>query len=115
MPIFTESIIEQATLDWLADLKYQIAFGPDLAFDGNTPERQNYQNVILSGRLQESLHRINPILPAVCPSRSLPPAHPIPTNPRYSSTTMPFTACWWRAFPWITMPKMVAWLAGAFR
>jgi hypothetical protein len=60
---FTESTIEQAALDWLDSLKYQLAFGPDLAFDGSAPERQNYQDVVLVGRLQEALHRPNPSLP----------------------------------------------------
>ncbi len=31
---FTESTIEQATIDWLKDLGCDYAFGPDLAFDG---------------------------------------------------------------------------------
>jgi len=39
---FTESIIEQAALDWLASLGYACAFGPDLAFDGPAPERPDY-------------------------------------------------------------------------
>ena len=59
----TESIIEQAALDWLDSLKYQVAFGPDLAFDGLKPERENYQEVVLAGRVQEALRRINPTLP----------------------------------------------------
>jgi type I restriction enzyme R subunit len=34
---FTESTIEQATIDWLIDLGYIYGFGPDIAFDGNAP------------------------------------------------------------------------------
>ena len=60
---FTESIIEEAALEWLAALKYQVAFGPELAFDGSKAERENYQEVVLPGRLQEALVRINPTLP----------------------------------------------------
>ena len=30
---FTESIIEQTTIDWLKDLGYSYAFGPEIAFD----------------------------------------------------------------------------------
>jgi type I restriction enzyme, R subunit len=63
MTPFAESTIEQAALDWLASLGYTCAFGPDLAFDGATPERPDYQAVVLSGRLQEVLHRLNPALP----------------------------------------------------
>jgi len=59
----TESIIEDASLAWLDDLGYQIAFGPDLAFDGSHPERENYQGVVLNERLLTALRLINPHLP----------------------------------------------------
>jgi type I restriction enzyme, R subunit len=52
---FTESLIEQAALDWFAGLEYQVVFGPDLAFDGKAPERQDYQTAIFSGRLRDAL------------------------------------------------------------
>ena len=32
---FTESIIEQAAIDWLKELGYEYAFGPEIAFDGS--------------------------------------------------------------------------------
>jgi type I restriction enzyme R subunit len=60
---FTESVIEEAALQWLADLAYQVAFGPELAYDGAKPERASYQEVFLPGRLQDALRRINPTLP----------------------------------------------------
>jgi hypothetical protein len=31
---FTESTIEQAAIDWLHELGYAYAFGPEIAFDG---------------------------------------------------------------------------------
>lgn len=34
MTSFTESIIEQAAIDWLKELGYEYAFGPEIAFDG---------------------------------------------------------------------------------
>ena len=37
MTHFTESIIEQAAIDWLKDLGYTYAFGPEIAFDGELP------------------------------------------------------------------------------
>lgn len=64
MKHFTESTIEQASLDWLQELGYQIAFGPDLACDGPAPERLTYQDVLLDGRFKESLARLNPHIPA---------------------------------------------------
>ncbi len=64
---FTESTIEYAALDWLKSLGYACAFGPDLACDGPAPERENYQDAVLAGRLQEALHSLNPNLPpGVC-------------------------------------------------
>jgi type I restriction enzyme R subunit len=61
---FTESTVEQATIDWLQDLGYDYAFGPEIAFDGEHPERHDYQEALLLGRLQAALLRINPDLPA---------------------------------------------------
>jgi len=34
MTNFTESTIEQAAIDWLQELSYNYAFGPEIAFDG---------------------------------------------------------------------------------
>ncbi len=61
---FTESTIEQAAIDWLQELGYDYAFGPDLAFDGPAPERENYEEVILQSHLREAIRRLNPHIPA---------------------------------------------------
>ena len=63
----TENAIEQTALEWLENLGYEIANGPDIAFDGQTPERDgsaNYTDVVLIGRLRSALERINSTLPA---------------------------------------------------
>jgi len=63
----TEDAIEHAALEWLKNLGYEIAYGPDIAFDGPTPERvaeANYTDVVLAGRLRSALERINAALPA---------------------------------------------------
>jgi len=63
----TEDAIEQTTLEWLENLGYEIVYGPDIAFDGQAPERDataNYTDVVLFGRLRSALERINPALPA---------------------------------------------------
>src|ERR1043165_7252255 len=61
--IITESEIEQIALDILRDdLGYEICFGPDIA-EGDAAER-THSEVILKGRLQESIHRINGHIPA---------------------------------------------------
>ena len=61
---FTESVIEQAAIDWFSGLGYTYAFGPDLACDGVHPERTSYAEVILPVRLHSALARLNPGLPA---------------------------------------------------
>lgn len=60
---YTESILEQAALEWLGELGYAIAFGPDMAPDGTTPERATYQDVVLVGRLRSAIARMNPHVP----------------------------------------------------
>ena len=61
---FTESTIEQAGIDWLKELGYAYTFGPEIAFDGDRPERKDYLEPLLLGRLQNAIERINPNIPA---------------------------------------------------
>ncbi len=61
---FYESHLEEAALEWFEEIGYSIAFGPDLAPEGDYPERANYCEVILKERLKEALGRINPALPS---------------------------------------------------
>ena len=61
---FTESDLEIATLEWLEELGYSIAFGPNLAPDGEAPERESYRDVFLVERLRSAIARINPTIPA---------------------------------------------------
>ena len=66
MTRITEDAIEQTALAWLEALGYEIAHGPDIAFDGQSPERDadaNYTDVVLIGRLRSALEHINPALP----------------------------------------------------
>ncbi len=60
---FTESTLEQAAIDWLKDLGYDYAFGPEIAFDGAHPERVDYQEPLLLERVRNALARLNPDLP----------------------------------------------------
>jgi type I restriction enzyme R subunit len=59
-----ESDVEQEMLGWFEDLGYEVVFGPELAPDGERPERKSYKHVLLEGRLKDALHRLNPGLPA---------------------------------------------------
>ena len=60
----TESLVEEAALEWLAGLGYAVLYGPDISPDGSRPERGSYDQVLLTERLREALARLNPHLPA---------------------------------------------------
>ncbi|NLE56571.1 MAG: hypothetical protein GX617_16655, partial [Lentisphaerae bacterium] len=60
MPGISETILETTALAWFAELGYQTLHGPDLAPDGSSPEREDYRQTILVGRLCQALERINP-------------------------------------------------------
>ena len=60
----TEDQLEQEALGWLADVGYTVLKGPDIAPDGDSPERDNYRQVVLSGRLRTAIDRLNPGVPA---------------------------------------------------
>ncbi len=58
----TEDSIEQMALAQLVELGWKTTFGPDVAFDGSSPERDpkdNYGDVVLVQRLRSALSRIN--------------------------------------------------------
>lgn len=57
------TLAEQPVLEWLKELGYEYAFGPDIAPGGAFQERGDYRDVVLDGRLKRSLRRINPDIP----------------------------------------------------
>ena len=61
---FHESVVEQAALGYFRDLGYETKFGPDIAPDGKEKERENWNDVVLVGRLTAAIDRINPHLTA---------------------------------------------------
>jgi len=61
---FTESVIEQAALAWLDNIQYSVVFGLDIAPEGASSERENYGQVVLLNRLQQSLITLNPKIPS---------------------------------------------------
>jgi type I restriction enzyme R subunit len=63
--LMTEDQLEQETLVWLADVGYSPVYGPEIAVDGNAPERSNYTQVILVERLRNAINRLNPLVPLV--------------------------------------------------
>ena len=60
----TESVVEDAALDWLESLGWNIAHGPDIAPDTLGAERADYGQVILERRLRDALAQLNEGLPA---------------------------------------------------
>lgn len=56
---FVESQLEEAALEWFEELGYEVIFGPDIAPEGQYPEREDYGEVILTERLKDALRRIN--------------------------------------------------------
>ncbi|MGY4466164.1 type I restriction enzyme R subunit [Bradyrhizobium sp. LB9.1b] len=65
MSAFTESVVEEAALDWLARLGYAVLHGPDIAAGEPAAERSDsgYRDVVLERRLRAALARLNPDLP----------------------------------------------------
>lgn len=60
---YYESHLEEATLEWLKELGYDIVFAPEVAPDGAFSERATYGDVFLADRLKDALVRLNPDLP----------------------------------------------------
>ncbi|MDO9268402.1 MAG: hypothetical protein Q7T96_04740 [Methylobacter sp.] len=61
----TEDQLEQEPLSWLADVGYTAVYGPDIAVDGNTPERSNYIQVVLVERSRNAINQLNPLVPLI--------------------------------------------------
>lgn len=60
----TESIAEEATLDWFKELGYSILSGPDIAPGEPIAERTGYGDIVLEDRLRSALARINAAIPS---------------------------------------------------
>jgi type I restriction enzyme R subunit len=59
----TEDQLEQEALAWLTEAGYQTLYGPDIAPDGDRPERTDYRQVVLRERLRSAVARLNPSIP----------------------------------------------------
>ena len=61
--MITEDHLEQLCLEWFREQDYDIVYEPDIAPDSINPERKDYSEVVLRGRLEDSLQHINKGLP----------------------------------------------------
>src|SRR6266404_3299035 len=61
--IVNESTVENAALDWLRGLGYEISSGLAIAPGETTAERSDYKQVLLFDRLQTKLEDLNPTIP----------------------------------------------------
>ena len=59
----TEDQLEQETLGWLAEVGYTHVYGPTISYDGESPERDNYRQVVLVERLRSAMAKLNPKVP----------------------------------------------------
>ncbi|PCH64454.1 MAG: DEAD/DEAH box helicase [Gammaproteobacteria bacterium] len=64
MTKLTESAIEDFAIKLFERLGYEAIHAPDIAPDSDAPERSRYDEVLLMGRLERALKRINPTLSA---------------------------------------------------
>ncbi|MDD2262494.1 MAG: type I restriction endonuclease, partial [Clostridia bacterium] len=59
MKNISENTIESFAIELFEKLGYQYVYAPDIAPDGNAPERESYSQVLLLGRLRKAINRIN--------------------------------------------------------
>jgi type I restriction enzyme R subunit len=62
---FSESVVEDAPLDWMGGAGYMVVHGPAIVVGQPRAERSDptYRDVVLAWRLREALVRLNPELP----------------------------------------------------
>ena len=96
MTTLTEADVEQAALEWLAGLGWQVTHGPDIAPDMPKAERNDYGQTVLKRRVRDALAELNPTLRA----SALEDAFRRLTRPGgqpFKPETTLSTGCWWTA------------------
>ncbi len=63
MVAYNEDAYELQCLDWLEGIGWTWAKGPEIAHDGMMPERSSHKDVLLVGRVEDAISRINPGTP----------------------------------------------------
>lgn len=58
-PYLDEAQVEIATVDYFRELGYEYVHGPSIAPDGERPEQEDYDQVVVLGWLRDTLlHRL---------------------------------------------------------
>ena len=63
MSKITENAIEKFCIELLEKQGYQYIYAPDIAPDADNPERNSFEDVLLTARLSDAIARINPTIP----------------------------------------------------
>ena len=63
MAFLSEAAVEQALLDQLRALDYSIEREEDIGPDGQRPERESHDEVVLKKRFEDAVARLNPSIP----------------------------------------------------
>jgi type I restriction enzyme R subunit len=63
MVAYNEDAYELQCLDWLQRIGWNLAKGPEIAHDGMMPERSSHKDILLVGRVEDAISRINPGTP----------------------------------------------------
>ena len=71
MSRITEHSIEEFAIELLDKLGYEYIYAPNIAPDGETPERETYEQVLLVERLQNAVKRINKSIPAAAQAEAI--------------------------------------------
>ncbi len=58
-----EDDIEQLVIEELQALGYHYVYGPEIAHDGEFPERESYSDIVLHNRLKAAIEQLNPKIP----------------------------------------------------
>jgi type I restriction enzyme R subunit len=63
MVAYNEDAYELQCLDWLQGIHWTWAKGPEIAHDGMMAERSSHKDILLVGRVEDAISRINPGTP----------------------------------------------------
>ena len=71
MSHISENHIELLAIERLQALGYSYVYGPEIACDSDTPERDNFEQVLLLQRLKHAVLKINPGIPATAQEEAI--------------------------------------------